>query len=75
MSENLRQTLALFALFGGGGAIYFGYGAYGLGLAGFGFFLCWAVIGLATGYWVGRGRDRIVIEAMRWAKDRAVRLD
>jgi hypothetical protein len=70
MSDNLRQTLSIVTFFGGFTLIYLAYGVSGLFLAGLGLCICWACIGLATGYWCGTdgNTERMVTELMRWKR-------
>jgi len=70
--DKLRQPLALVVLFGGMFALYLVYDLFGLGIAAFGFFLCFAVIGIASGYWVGfDGRiDQAVAAMIKRFKER-----
>lgn len=69
---SVRDAIASVVLFSGLALLYFVFGTYGLGTAFLGMFLFWLVLGIGTGYWVGKGADVHVIELMKYLREKGV---
>lgn len=63
-----RDALASVFLFAWIAAIYLVFGVQGLGHALMGMACTYVTIGIATGYWIGKGNDWYVIELMKWIR-------
>lgn len=69
---STRDMVASVVLFAGLAALYFAFDTYGLGIAFLGMLLFWVVLGIGTGYWVGRGADAHVVKLIEYLKEKGV---